>query len=84
MRKPPVRLCCGQPHWSAACPDGLIMCCLCFSRVTFEELNITEDGFREDVCLPCALEEDRMKYGSGTESPGVQTECKEQFLPDAS
>ncbi len=49
----PVRLCCGQRHWGAVCPDGLVMCCLCFERVTQDKLNVN-DGKKEDVCLECA------------------------------
>jgi hypothetical protein len=44
----PVRLCCGQRHWSVVCPDGLVMCCICFDR--FEP----NDETREDVCWRCA------------------------------
>lgn len=40
----PVRLCCGQRHVGAECPDGLVMCCLCFERVPKEQLVIMETG----------------------------------------
>ena len=53
----PVRPCCGQRHWTMQCPDGKVMCCLCFSRFELEELNIDDDGRREDVCVPCARRE---------------------------
>lgn len=52
----PVRLCCGQKHSGAQCPDGLVMCCLCFNRVPVDQLN-RSDGVPEDVCIPCAQEE---------------------------
>lgn len=35
----PVRLCCGQRHWTVDCLDGMVMCCLCFDRVTKAELH---------------------------------------------
>ncbi len=54
---PPFRLCCGQSHNGAVCPDGKIMCCLCFSRFEVRELNVTSDGTPEDVCAPCARKE---------------------------
>lgn len=50
----PVRLCCGQRHYEAQCPDGLVMCCLCFSRFPVSELHVTGDGTPEDVCQGCA------------------------------
>lgn len=53
----PVRPCCGQRHWTTQCPDGKVMCCLCFSRFEVEELHIDGDGQREDVCEPCARHE---------------------------
>lgn len=52
----PVRLCCGQRHMTAQCPDGLVMCCICFSRFPLTGLNKTKDGY-EDVCLRCAESE---------------------------
>lgn len=48
----PVRLCCGQRHWTVSCPDGLTMCCLCFSRFPVEKLWTDEEG-TWDVCIPC-------------------------------
>lgn len=33
------------------------MCQLCFVRVEQEDLNVTEDGQKEDVCKKCAEEE---------------------------
>jgi hypothetical protein len=54
LSQPPVRLCCGQRHEGAVCPDGLVMCCLCFSRFAAEDLHVTADGGREDVCNGCA------------------------------
>lgn len=36
------------------CPDGLVMCQLCFDRFKIEDLNVTDDGNREDVCKACA------------------------------
>ena len=58
MSEMPVRLCCGQRHLSAMCPDGLVMCCICFERVPVEQLGRDRvTGNIEDVCLNCrALE----------------------------
>lgn len=54
MTQPPVRLCCMQRHAGPVCPDGLVMCCLCFNRVTVEELAIDPtDGGRWDFCQAC-------------------------------
>lgn len=55
----PVRLCCGQRHFGVVCPDGKVMCCLCFHRFAQHDLNVTEDGTPEDVCKPCAEWEKR-------------------------
>lgn len=54
--EPPTRLCCGQQHVGARCPDGLVMCCICFSRVPPEDL-VVEDGQLVDVCLDCRSRE---------------------------
>lgn len=55
----PVRLCCGQRHFGVVCPDGRVMCCLCFERCEQGELNVASDGQKENVCKKCA-EEERM------------------------
>lgn len=52
----PVRLCCMQRHHGTVCPDGKVMCCLCFDRFDIADLN-KHDGDPEDVCLPCAEHE---------------------------
>lgn len=57
----PVRLCCGQRHIGPICPDGKVACCLCFTRVKQENLNVRQDGVREDVCRKCAEEERMMR-----------------------
>ena len=54
MNEPPVRLCCGQRHWGPVCPDGKVMCQLCFERFWPAQLHVTADGQREDVCEDCA------------------------------
>jgi hypothetical protein len=59
LTEPPHRLCCGQPHWGALCPDGLVMCCICFGRVPVGELHLDTDGLRVNMCEPCAREEAR-------------------------
>ena len=50
----PVRLCCGQRHSGPVCLDGKVMCILCFDRVDQDDLNITDDDMKEDVCKKCA------------------------------
>lgn len=36
---------------------GRVMCCLCFDWCTHDQLNPTDDGRVEDVCIPCAKKE---------------------------
>lgn len=31
-----------------------LYCCLCFKSLTPDECNVTPEGFKEDVCKPCA------------------------------
>ena len=50
----PVRLCCGQRHYGVLCPDGLVMCCICFSRFPVDGL-VEVPGGHEDVCLDCMV-----------------------------
>ncbi len=52
LREPPVRLCCGERHYGAVCPDGLVMCCICFFRFKIEDLSV-QDGTPVDVCKKC-------------------------------
>ena len=54
QEQPPVRLCCMQRHWGVVCPDGKVMCQLCFDRFPISELHTTEDGEKEDICNSCA------------------------------
>ena len=56
-----VRLCCGQDHGGPGCPDGLVMCCICFNRFQLENLWTDEDNVQWDICLACGLEEEN--YG---------------------
>ena len=48
-----IRLCCGQEHTGVICPDGLVMCCLCFDRFPQDALAVDSDGLKWDVCAPC-------------------------------
>ena len=57
MMEPPVRLCCGQRHWGPVCPDGKVMCCVCYKRFEQDELNELPNGMKEDVCKECANKE---------------------------
>lgn len=51
--EPPVRICCGKRHGGVQCPDGKVMCCLCFERFLVTELATEEDGIPTNVCKPC-------------------------------
>lgn len=57
--EPPVRLCCYQRHNGPVCPDGKVMCCLCFNRFEQTELWVDGDGDVWDTCKPCAYYEQR-------------------------
>lgn len=57
--KPPTRVCCGQPHYGSVCPDGKVMCCVCFARLPIDQLHVLPDGHREDICQSCAEHEER-------------------------
>ena len=61
MNEPPVKLCCGQRHFGSMCPDGKVMCCICFERVRVEDLNVLPSGKPEDVCKDCARKESEGK-----------------------
>jgi hypothetical protein len=54
----PVRLCCGQRHAGAVCPDGLVMCCICFSRFPPAGLYVDGHGDRWDICRACGRREE--------------------------
>lgn len=51
---PPVRLCCFQRHDGPICPDGKVMCQLCFDRFEIDALSRDENGIPQDVCKVCA------------------------------
>ena len=58
----PVRLCCGEEHYGAVCPDGKVMCQLCFERFDVDDLNVVSidfEGQHEDVCKSCARKEEK-------------------------
>lgn len=76
----PFRACCGQQHHGPVCPDGLVMCCLCFKRVTRDRLNILEEGdgseiesapIYEDLCTTCKKRETR--WGTPTAASETDT-----------
>jgi uncharacterized C2H2 Zn-finger protein len=71
LMQAPIRLCCGQRHYSTRCPDGQVMCCLCFDRFNISELA-TEDDHPIDICKPC-YEKDQKMYIEIWECP----ECGE-------
>lgn len=53
----PIRVCCGQRHPGNGpiCPDGKVMCQLCFGRFRLRDLHPCpdEEGMWEDVCQSC-------------------------------
>ncbi len=57
----PIRLCCGQRHWEVQCPDGAVMCCICFMKFGVESLSVLPDGSKTDVCKTCAEQEERTR-----------------------
>lgn len=59
MADAPVRLCCMQRHWTVACPDGLVMCELCFERFPEGHLMGDKDDHskRWNVCIECGFRE---------------------------
>jgi hypothetical protein len=62
MDVPPHRLCCGQPHFGAVCPDGMVMCCICFFRYPVTQLHVDPvDGRPMDICKDCAKDEQKSK-----------------------
>lgn len=51
---PPVRLCCGKRHYGPVCPDGKVMCCVCFERFSIRDLATDErTGIKSDLCHNC-------------------------------
>lgn len=49
-------MCCGERHVGALCPDGSVMCCLCFNKYPLSAMSEV-DGVKTDVCPNCALQE---------------------------
>lgn len=43
-----------------------LFCCLCFEDLTPETCNVRADGQPEDVCKPCAAEEQARLDSQGT------------------
>lgn len=58
LNEPPYRLCCGKQHWGVVCPDGKVMCQLCYERFEKDQLHRLDDGCLEDVCRDCARSEE--------------------------
>jgi hypothetical protein len=61
--EPPVRLCCGQAHHGVVCPDGLVLCCICFGRFEQGELHTDTDGYRWNICADCGAAEEAQRGG---------------------
>lgn len=53
----PTRICCGQKHLGDVCPDGTIMCGICFGKFTAEQWD-NEIG----CCKVCAISEKDFKF----------------------
>lgn len=67
----PVRLCCGQRHFGVQCPDGLVMCCICFKRVTVDHLlQDPEEPYKLDIC-----DEHPEEVTNETRTDGTSTGC---------
>ena len=47
------RLCCGSRHDGPVCPDGKVMCCVCFGRFSQDDLY-RDHGETWDICKECA------------------------------
>jgi hypothetical protein len=67
-----TRLCCGQDHGGPVCPDGLVMCCLCFSRFSEGDLYVDRDGTRWDICESCGAGEQRRQEERGRPASMLQ------------
>ena len=48
-----VRLCCNQRHWGPVCPDGMVMCCVCYGRYEPGDLYVDATGTTWDMCAGC-------------------------------
>lgn len=61
MTVDPIKLCCFHrmsEHSGPQCPDGKVMCCLCFERFEVGDLATDPaDGKKVDVCKPCYASE---------------------------
>jgi hypothetical protein len=56
----PYRLCCMQRHHGPMCPDGKVMCCICFGRFDVADLvTYPGDDVPTDVCKVCAKRDER-------------------------
>jgi hypothetical protein len=53
----PVRSCCMQRHPGPICLDGMVQCCMCFSRYPTEELYVDDNGEVSDVCQDCGSDD---------------------------
>lgn len=54
--EPPIRLCCFERHFGPVCPDGTVMCCLCFGKYEQDQLAM-DGGVKIDVCKDCYMNE---------------------------
>ncbi len=51
---PPVRVCCGQRHSGPVCPDGRVMCAICFEKFNQDQLAVdSKDGKLRNICREC-------------------------------
>ena len=53
----PIKVCCfhrDSEHVGVVCPDGKVMCCICFSRFSVKDLfTYPGDVVPSDVCKEC-------------------------------
>lgn len=53
LGRPPQNMCCEERHFGDICPDGKVMCCLCFGRFDIDELYPSRPDEFLMVCKPC-------------------------------
>jgi len=70
----PARLCCGQRHWGVICPDGQVMCELCYMRYAQNDLYVDEDRQKWNICIGCELAE--RGYGFSPLSVAYEEYCR--------
>lgn len=57
----PIRNCCLQRHYGVVCPDGLVLCQLCYERFDQAELYVDPEGCKWDMCRRCGEHEEEAR-----------------------